>query len=158
MIDPHEIEMKQFTTRRLREGYDPDEVDAFLDEVLVGYREALLQLGIAQQGLEHHLSVCSPAPAIPPVIGDVSRMLQVAQRTADEQIAEANGEAGQIVVTARQQADEIVAQGHEKRHTIIGQLEERRSKLEELVEYGLTTKAQMVAALKGALDELEAAP
>ncbi|CAM5226349.1 Cell cycle protein GpsB [Streptomyces griseoloalbus] len=32
-LTPEDVRNKQFTTVRLREGYDQDEVDAFLDEV-----------------------------------------------------------------------------------------------------------------------------
>ncbi|MSZ50015.1 MAG: DivIVA domain-containing protein, partial [Actinobacteria bacterium] len=32
-LTPEEVRNKQFTTVRLREGYDEDEVDAFLDEI-----------------------------------------------------------------------------------------------------------------------------
>src|SRR6476620_11553183 len=32
-LTPEDVRNKQFTTVRLREGYDEDEVDAFLDEV-----------------------------------------------------------------------------------------------------------------------------
>ncbi len=31
-LTPEDVRNKQFTTVRLREGYDEDEVDAFLDE------------------------------------------------------------------------------------------------------------------------------
>lgn len=33
MLTPADIDSKQFATTRLREGYDQDEVDTFLDQV-----------------------------------------------------------------------------------------------------------------------------
>lgn len=48
-MTPEEIETKTFTTVRLREGYDPDEVDAFLDKVAASVGELRQQLADAQQ-------------------------------------------------------------------------------------------------------------
>lgn len=40
-LTPEDIFNKRFSSTRIREGYDQDEVDDFLDEVLADYRSAL---------------------------------------------------------------------------------------------------------------------
>ena len=45
MIDPQSIEEVQFKATRLKEGYDQDEVDAFLDRVADALRNALASNG-----------------------------------------------------------------------------------------------------------------
>src|SRR5690349_18265165 len=42
-LTPEDVRNKQFTTVRLREGYDEDEVDAFLDEVEAELTRLLLE-------------------------------------------------------------------------------------------------------------------
>ncbi|MHB1615112.1 MAG: DivIVA domain-containing protein, partial [Actinomycetes bacterium] len=55
-LTPEEVRNKQFTTVRLREGYDEDEVDAFLDEMETEFSRLLkeneelrAQLAVAEQ-------------------------------------------------------------------------------------------------------------
>lgn len=131
MVMPEQIEKKQFSVRKLR-GYDPNEVDDFLDEILVSYKDALQQLGTALTAVEN-LRNSKTTQVIPPVIGDAVKLLNVAQQTHDQTVREANDAAGRVLSGAEKEAADIVAAGHEKRHAMIGQLEERRAALEEHV-------------------------
>ena len=47
-ITPHDIRQQQFSSKMLK-GYDPQEVDAFLDDVAEDYEAALLKEQIAAQ-------------------------------------------------------------------------------------------------------------
>lgn len=129
MLSPADIEKKQFKTTRLKEGYDEDEVDSYLDEcaaalkqcgdakdsVLLDNETLRKRLEFVQKQLDSYGSqpteVLEPVPAasvskIPEYIGDVSRILTVAQQAADQQVAEAHGEAMRIMADATRQADE----------------------------------------------------
>ncbi|WP_406527403.1 DivIVA domain-containing protein [Streptomyces sp. I8-5] len=126
MLTPVDIDRKQFTTVRLREGYDQDDVDDFLDQcskALAGSiaREAAAQaelarvksqLAVQKRQLEAYGS--APTAALPPVIpeylGDVSRILSVAQQTADQQTAEASKAAEEHIAQAKSEAARIIGE------------------------------------------------
>ncbi|MGW0939122.1 DivIVA domain-containing protein [Streptomyces sp. NPDC002666] len=125
MLTPVDIDRKQFTTVRLKEGYDQDDVDDFLDAckgALAGSlaREASAQselsrvksqLAVVQRQLDAYGSAPTTAmPAIPEYLGDVSRILSVAQQTADQQTAEAAKKAEEHVAAAKSEAARIIGE------------------------------------------------
>jgi cell division initiation protein len=96
-MTPSDVEQKTFSTA-LR-GYDLDEVDDFLDEVISTIR-----------GLQDQIA---DAKAAKPVVNStpaedesaIGRVLMTAQATADTMIADAREEADQILTDARSEAD-----------------------------------------------------
>src|SRR6058998_2906146 len=86
-LTPEDVQNKRFSTVRFKEGYDEEEVDAFLDEVEAELRRLLGENADFRS---------RPAAAL--------RTLLLAQRTADEAIAEAKAEADQLVSAARDRA------------------------------------------------------
>lgn len=175
MLTPEDIANKQFTVRTIGKGYDPDEVDDFLDSLMVAYGDALRQAQAAQSKAS-----TATTQQIPVQYGDAARLLGVAQQTADQQIAEAKAKASKmlddaqaqgaqmlsdaqaqakkLVDDANTQAAQIVAQGNSKRHEIIGQLEVQRSDLQSHVDALAQAKATAAAALKEALDKVGGSP
>jgi DivIVA domain-containing protein len=167
-LTPEDVRNKQFTTVRLREGYDEDEVDAFLDEVEAEltrlYKESAdlrAQLATAQTRPQSKTAPPVPAPAptreaapVPAAAaaapaGDgadaATRILQLAQRTADEAVAEARSKADRIINEARGQADKMLSEartrteamdreGRERQQAMVGSLEQQRVDLERQVE------------------------
>lgn len=124
MLTPADIENVSFDTTRLKEGYDQDSVDNFLDragealsrmtdannqaqEELVRTRR---QLAEAKARIETLSAVETQVirPAVPEFLGDVSRILSVAQQTADEQVAEARSEASRLTYDARVKAQALL--------------------------------------------------
>ena len=96
-LTPTDVEGKTFGTA-LR-GYDLDEVDDFLDEVVATLRDLQDQVAMAKAG--------EPASAPPPT-GDesaVGRALIVAQTAADNIIAEAREESEKLRADALEEAD-----------------------------------------------------
>lgn len=99
-LTPIEVENTQF--RVAFRGYAIDEVDAFLDRVqgelarLLSEQPAAAPAGTAPQA----------APAVPGAEGQEAalRTLLLAQRTADEAVAEARAEADQLRTAARDEA------------------------------------------------------
>lgn len=156
MIKPEQIERKQFTVRKLK-GYDPDEVDAFLDAVVKSYREVLAELSRSIDTVQR-LRDNQVTQVIPPVIGDVTRLLSVAQQTADQTIADANGQAGSIVSDARKEATDIVEAGHEQRKIRITQLEDQRLELQQHVDAMQKAMEAARGRMQGALAELGDGP
>ena len=167
-LTPEDVRNKQFTTVRLREGYDEDEVDAFLDEVEAEltrlYKESAdlrAQLATAQTRPQSKSAPPVPtpgreaAPAPAPVAaaaapaGDgadaATRILQLAQRTADEAVGEARSKSDRIINEARGQADKMLSEARsrteamdresrERQQAMVGSLEQQRVDLERQVE------------------------
>jgi DivIVA domain-containing protein len=163
-LTPEDVRNKQFTTVRLREGYDEDEVDAFLDEVEAEltrlYKESAdlrAQLATAQTRPQSKTAPPAPPPgreAAPVPVAAASagdgadaatRILQLAQRTADEAVAEARSKSDRIINEARGQADKMLSEarsrsetmdreGRERQQAMVGSLEQQRVDLERQVE------------------------
>jgi DivIVA domain-containing protein len=134
-LTPEDVRNKQFTTVRLREGYDEDEVDAFLDEVeaelirlLRENEECRAQLESVSAGAPVARVKEAPAASVASVPASAqtaapaaasgqggergaatpdaaARLLLLAQRTADEAVSEARTEADKIVTEARNKAE-----------------------------------------------------
>jgi len=113
-LTPTDVANKQF--RIAFRGYSLDEVDAFLDEVeselsrLLRDNAGLRDRPEATSGASADSSAKTPEPAARPLQGlegqeAALRTLLLAQRTADEAIAEAQAEAERIVTSARSEAD-----------------------------------------------------
>ena len=111
------IEEKEFKTKV--RGYDPVEVDEFLDEIcdeMILMQEEIsnLQARLAQASRNMAYAQPAPAPAPAPVsapapvVADVSesaqKLMANAQRLYDETIAQAKEEAAAIVAKAKEQA------------------------------------------------------
>ncbi len=116
-MTPADIRSVQFSTTRMRSGYEMDEVDAFLDRVeaelgaLIGQAqaardsEAVLrsqcdQLAGRVNELERRLAEAAAAPqarpAIAPVTVDISRGSEAARQAADQILSAARAEAASI--------------------------------------------------------------
>lgn len=123
MIDPHDIERVQFKVTRLKEGYDQDQVDNYLDRVADALR-SIIETSAVQEGenvrLKRELAEAkrrvtaltdAPTQALPVQDGTAAagRLLELAQKTADEVVAKAQAEAVEIARRAQQSADEALA-------------------------------------------------
>src|SRR5882757_2199013 len=149
-LTPEDVHNKQFTTVRLREGYDEEEVDAFLDEV----EAELTRLLRENEELRAKLAAATRAAAaaqqpqpqqFQPGGDSAARVLALAQQTADQAIAEARNEANKIVGEARTRADGMEREARnkaealerdaqEKHRVAMGSLEQARASLERKVE------------------------
>jgi cell division initiation protein len=149
MIGPDEIDSHQFTVRM--RGFDQEEVDGFLDRVSAAHRELLARLAKSEARAER-LAVTTQAI---PAVGEAVGVLQMAQQTHDQTIAQANDTAGRIISAAERQATEIVESGRDKGHALLGQLEERRHALEGNIRSLEETQQALKERLKVLLDVLE---
>jgi DivIVA domain-containing protein len=170
VMTPADVHAQQFTTVRMRTGYDMDEVDAFLDAVeaeitrlLAENDDLRAQLTQAQSRVlaaEQKAAktpappapaprqgsnvvevktpppapVATPAaqPAAPPVEATPAseqalRMLELAQRTADETVSSARTEAHSIVSKAKEEARLVTADLDSQRIALEKQVGELRT-------------------------------
>lgn len=150
-LSPADVEGKTFSTA-LR-GYDLDEVDDFLDEVVATLRDMSDQLAAAQQ---------APAPAVPidrsvvgegPDEGAVGRALIAAQQTADQIIADARREADRIIKEADTEADLMVSERDQRK----ADAEAEMALLTEHVSGVRSQLAVLATAVADRLDEMDEA-
>lgn len=177
-MDPQEIEHIEFKTTRLKEGYDPDQVDTFLDRVANELRELQQQLldrdteltklkraNAEQQRMLDEYGNFQQTQVLPAVRAEdtpapvtATLILNAAQETADKVIAQAQQKAAEITASADQNArdrsDEIVAGAIKRRDDIQAKCSDMEARLAE--------HTSRVAALKthlsGMLSNLEQAP
>ncbi|MDX6220218.1 MAG: hypothetical protein QOJ48_1899, partial [Frankiales bacterium] len=137
-LTPQDVVNKKFATK-LR-GYDQDEVDVFLDEV----EQELVRLLTENANLQQRLSVApqaappAAAPAgvaeAPPTTAPIApgepqeaalRTLLMAQRTADQAIAEARAEADALLAQAKSRQAQIDTELNARTAKAMSELEAR---------------------------------
>lgn len=118
MLDPRDIESKQFTTTRLKEGYDQDEVDAFLDRLQEDY--AFLTQQVAKLEADNEIlrrkandaptAQLSPVAEPPSVVAQ--KLLEAADAAAKGHEADARAKADATIRDAGAQGAKIVEEAH----------------------------------------------
>lgn len=105
--------------RIVKRGYDPDEVNAFLDQIALGVGELKRKLVEAEDTAAAARQAAAaapepapaPTPAAAPAAGaqaeEIHRALILAQRAADEEVRKATQEGEVLVSSARQQAEAL---------------------------------------------------
>ncbi|HEX6887823.1 MAG TPA: DivIVA domain-containing protein [Candidatus Nanopelagicales bacterium] len=134
-LSAQDVHDKQFKLVRQSTGYDIDEVDAFLDEVeaelsrltaaLTEARAAAAPAGHPDNPTDEQAPAGAGSGAVPALgdsAGSAARILELAQRTADEYVAE-----------ARRTADGLVHEAQDQARTVIAGLESQRAELEARV-------------------------
>lgn len=153
MLSPHDINTKQFTAVRLREGYAQDEVDEFLDEVADQLQVTQTRLAAAEERVKILERAGDSRPtAVIPVIktqapaADATGILAMAQETADKHIAKAQSDGAGLLGTARVEAERIKTEALAAAHEIKTAAETEAARL----------KVEGVAEKQRVLDDLEA--
>ncbi|MCW2164225.1 DivIVA domain-containing protein [Microbacterium hydrothermale] len=159
-LTPDDVVTKQFQHVRFKEGFDPDEVDDFLDEIVVEWRKTIAEneelkskLAAFESGeaapataaapvaeepkVEEPAPVETPAPApAAAASSDVepaaqsAGIIELAQRLHDEHVAEGKAQRDQLIGEAQAQAASIVAEAEQKGREERARLEKERVTLE----------------------------
>lgn len=146
-LSPTDVEQKTFSTA-LR-GYDLDEVDDFLDQVVATIRDLTEQLAAARQApstVERPVGPAADESA-------VGRALVAAQETADQIVAEARREAERIIQQADTEADALVSERDRRR----SEAEAEMAELAERIGNVRSRLAVLATAVADRLDEMDAA-
>ncbi|MET0734279.1 MAG: DivIVA domain-containing protein [Microbacterium sp.] len=180
-LTPDDVVTKQFQHVRFKEGFDPDEVDDFLDEIVVEWRKALAEneelkakLAAYESGAQAPAPVAAaepvaapaPAPAPAPAVeagtgaGVASAgIIELAQRLHDEHVAEGIAQRDQLISDARSQAAAIVDEAETRGREELAKLDRERSSLEgritELRNFERDYRAQLRSYIEGKLRDLE---
>ncbi|HWM16789.1 MAG TPA: DivIVA domain-containing protein [Microbacterium sp.] len=183
-LTPDDVVTKQFQHVRFKEGFDPDEVDDFLDEIVVEWRKSIAEadelkakLAAYESGAETPApaglveEVPAPAEAAPAVEAPVSAqggaapaaasagIIELAQRLHDEHVAEGIAQRDKLVADAQAQAASIVSEAETKGREEIARLDKERTSLEaritELRNFERDYRAQLRTYIEGKLRDLE---
>ena len=154
-LTPTDVANRQF--RFALRGYSVDEVDTFLDEVETELSRLLRDNAELRNGPAGTSTKASDATAPAPLAGlqgqeAALRTLLLAQRTADEAIAEARAEADQIVTAARAEAETTLSTAKEEAD---GALEGARSEAEATLGKARVEAASTLSASQAKADRLE---
>jgi cell division initiation protein len=144
VLSPIDIEQKTF--RVALRGYAEEEVDQFLDEIVIAIREYERQLRDANERvavLEEQLEANRETE------DRIKKTLVIAQRTADEVVHEARGEAQQLLVEARARASEVESERIKERELLVSDLDRMRESVAGL-------KDRIVSLADSTLGNLEA--
>ncbi|MFW6188234.1 MAG: DivIVA domain-containing protein [Actinomycetota bacterium] len=165
-LSPEDVINKRFQPTKFREGYDQDEVDDFLDEIVVELRRLNQENTDLKQRLEAAGQTVAPAdstpspvsePLVPAAEGagavqDPSPADGVAAAEPAAPVPGATHSAAGVLAMAQKLHDEYVAEGSAERDRIVA---EARSRAEELVEDARRTREETLTALRDEEAELQ---
>jgi DivIVA domain-containing protein len=175
-LTPDDVVTKQFQHVRFKEGFDPDEVDDFLDEIVVEWRKALAEneelkakLAAYESGAAPERAaepVAAPAPAPAPAVAETGApgaasagIIELAQRLHDEHVAEGRAQSEKLIADAKAQAASIINDAETRGREEVAKLERERGQLEsriaELRNFERDYRAQLRSYIEGKLRDLE---
>ncbi|MFV0373187.1 DivIVA domain-containing protein [Microbacterium sp.] len=168
-LTPEDVVTKQFQHVRFKEGFDPDEVDDFLDEIVVEWRKALAE----NEELKAKLAAYESGDASPPPAAVVEEAeVQVEDEAPAEarpateapaaaapaaDLAPAAASAG-IIELAQRLHDEHVAEGIAQKDKLIAEAEAQATSIVAEAENRAREEAARLegerATLEGRISEL----
>ena len=182
-LTPDDVVTKQFQHVRFKEGFDPDEVDDFLDEIVVEWRKTIAEneelkaklaayesgeAPVVEQVTETvvtETAAPAPAPAAAESTGAMdpaaasAGIIELAQRLHDEHVAEGKAQRDQLISEAQSRAAAIGAEAEAKGRDEIARLEKERASLEarisELNTFERDYRAQLRSYIEGKLRDLD---
>ena len=158
-LTPDDVVTKQFEHVRFKEGFDPEEVDDFLDEIVVEWRKTIAEneelkakLAAYEDGSASVSTESAPVEAVEAVVEEAevvddatvaiaapaatngaatsAGIIELAQRLHDEHVAEGVSKRDQLVSEAQSTANSIVADAEAKQREETARWEKERQTLE----------------------------
>lgn len=177
LLSADDVLNKRFQPTKFREGYDQDEVDDFLDEIVNTLRavytendelKAKLQAAEARVGeltrnggeqtvapAAEEAPVAAAAPIVAPEQpGEATGMLVLAQRLHDEYVANGRDEAERIINEAKAEGSQIVKDAEDIRVETLRKLETERSDIQRKIDELRTFENEYRSRLRGYLEGL----
>lgn len=163
-LTPEDVVNKRFNPTKFREGYDQDEVDDFLDEVVVELRRlnqeneelrqrlvagesrlAELQRAGVQQAApvqQAPMAMPAPEPAFAPGgfdpnamdPGNTNNLLQLARRLHEEHVREGMEKRDALIAEGHAAAARVVSEAEQNARGQLGALHQEKAELERQVE------------------------
>ena len=181
LLTTEDVLNKKFQYVKFREGYDQDEVDEFLDEVV----STIYSLQMENQDLKEKLEAAerriaelsnsdytpaeTPAPVAAPVVEtpapapaltgpqdaeSATSMLALAQRVHDEYVRDGEEQSAKIIAEANAERDAIIADAQKQKDSLLSQLDQERELLENKINGLRTFEAEYRSNLRNHLETL----
>ena len=181
LLTTEDVLNKKFQYVKFREGYDQDEVDEFLDEVV----STIYSLQMENQDLKEKLEAAerriaelsnsdytpaeTPAPVAAPVVetpapaapartgpqdAEATSMLALAQRVHDEYVRDGEEQSAKIIAEANAERDAIIADAQKQKDSLLSQLDQERELLENKINGLRTFEAEYRSNLRTHLETL----
>ena len=151
LLTTEDVLNKKFQYVKFREGYDQDEVDEFLDEVV----STIYSLQMENQDLKEKLEAAerrvaelsnsdftpaeTPAPVAAPAVEtpapaaaltgpqdaeSATSMLALAQRVHDEYVRDGEEQSAKIIAEANAEREKIIADAQKQKDSLLSQLDQ----------------------------------
>ncbi|QNA92912.1 MULTISPECIES: DivIVA domain-containing protein [unclassified Microbacterium] len=181
-LTPDDVVTKQFQHVRFKDGFDPDEVDDFLDEIVIEWRKALeenvelkAKLAAYESGETPEAAAPAAAPAVteaPAPVAEVpaepaptgsatatAGIIGLAQRLHDEHVAEGEAKRNALIAEAETEVARIRTEAEAKQREESARLERERNTLEaritELRNFERDYRSQLRGYIEGQLRDLD---
>ncbi len=177
-LTPEQVKTQTFTITKFRDGYEPDQVDDFLDEIVADLEardaeRAQLQQQIAeltaevkqlrdQAGAPQQTVAVPEVAAAPTAVSAAdaqksSAMLQLALELHDKHVREGETKRAQLISEAETEASRLVREATKQREDQLRRLSAERANLEAKIndleefekEYRSTLRSYIQSQLKG---------
>ncbi len=143
-ITPEDLITKSFKIVTEESGYDRNEVDDFLDELVVELRALYSERDALERQVEQ-LSANAPdspaasaAPAqssaAPAAPQDAAALLAMAQKVHDDYVAQGEKAKAELLEEAEKKADAMVSEAQQQREEVLSRLTDEKEELEIAVE------------------------
>ena len=181
LLTTEDVLNKKFQYVKFREGYDQDEVDEFLDEVV----STIYSLQMENQDLKEKLEAAerrvaelsnsdytpaeTPAPVAAPAVEtpapaaaltgpqdaeSATSMLALAQRVHDEYVRDGEEQSAKIIAEANAEREKIIADAQTQKDSLLSQLDQERELLENKINGLRTFEAEYRSNLRNHLETL----
>ena len=144
-ITPEDLITKSFKIVTEEAGYDRNEVDDFLDELVVELRALYSERDALERQVEQLSANApdSPAAAVSPAQSsaapaaapqDAAALLAMAQKVHDDYVAQGEKAKAELLEEAEKKADAMVSEAQQQREEILSRLTDEKEELEIAVE------------------------
>ncbi|WP_166784313.1 DivIVA domain-containing protein [Cryobacterium gelidum] len=185
-LTPEDVVNKRFQSTKFREGYDQDEVDDFLDEVVVELRrltkeneELRGQVGSdaapAVESAPVAAAVAEPVAVVEPVVAapvaavaaapidetaGTTNLLQLARRLHEEHVKEGAEKRDALIAEGHATAARVIAEAETQQRVQLQKLDLERStlegKIDELRTFEREYRLKLKSYIEGQLHDLDA--
>lgn len=144
-ITPEDLITKSFKIVTEESGYDRNEVDDFLDELVVELRALYSERDALERQVEQLSANApdSPAVAVAPAQSsaapaaapqDAAALLAMAQKVHDDYVAQGEKAKAELIEEAEKKADAMVSEAQQQREEVLSRLTDEKEELEIAVE------------------------
>ena len=143
-ITPEDLITKSFKIVTEESGYDRNEVDDFLDELVVELRALYSERDARERQVEQLSANApdSPAAAVAPAQSsaasaapqDAAALLAMAQKVHDDYVAQGEKAKAELLEEAERKADAMVSEAQQQREEVLSRLTDEKEELEIAVE------------------------